>query len=231
MQEIIIGDCHLILGDSYEVLPTIGWVGSIITDPPYEFEASGGGMFRKNRQNMDKIQEAGLDKGFDISILAPTFRCGSCVVFCCNDQLPEVLNFIKKNYDRFAVLSYHKTNPIPVRNKHYLPDTEFFIHGWNKGAHPIGEHEDMKRFYIGVNGKDKSINHPTPKPLALMNKIIKNINSDIVCDPFMGSGSTGLSCIQNGKKFIGIEKNEEFFNEAVKRIEEFYKNALTKNNQ
>lgn len=231
MQEIIIGDCRLIHGDAYEELPKLGWVGALAFDPPYEFKTSGGGKMRAERKLLDKIQDNELDKGFDYSIMCPLLQFNSVVVFCHNDQLPEILKYISGNFSRFVVLTYHKSNPPPFRNKNYLPDTEFFIHAWNDGGQPVGKHKDMRRFYVGKNGKDTSIEHPTPKPLKLMNKIIKNVNSDIVCDPFMGSGSTALACIQQGRKFIGIEKNETFFNEAVKRIEEFYKNALTKNNQ
>jgi len=227
-ERVVIGDCTLYLADSNELMHEIGWVGCMVFDPPYEFQASGGGKFRRQRDNMDKIQAAGLDKGFDLQIMSPTFRCNSCVVFCCNDQLPSILEFIEMNYERFAVLTYHKTNPMPVRNKHYLPDTEFYIHAWNRGAHPIGEHSDMKRYYIGNNGKDKNINHPTPKPIPLMDKIITNANSDIICDPFMGSGSTAISCINKGKKFIGIEKNPVFFAEAVERIKN-HKNIVDTN--
>jgi len=218
VREEIIGDCRMILGNSYDIIPTLCFFDCMCTDPPYEFESSGGGIFRRDRQNMDEIQAAGLDKGFDKTILCPMFRFNSCVVFCHNDQLPEIINYIAGNYNRFAVCAYHKTNPMPVANKHYLPDTEFYIHAWNKGGHPVGDLADKKRYYIGKNGQDKSIAHPTVKPLPLMEKIIKNINGNLIVDPFAGSGTTGIACMNLGKRFIGIEKNEKFFNIAVDRI-------------
>ncbi len=66
--------------------------------------------------------------------------------------------------------------------------------------------------------------HPTQKPIELMTRLIKLITkkNDIVLDPFMGGGSTGIAAIQNGRKFIGIECNREYFDIAVKRMKEAY---------
>jgi DNA modification methylase len=218
---IKIGSCTLYNADCTDILPTVGKVDAIVTDPPYEFQTSGGGMFRRNRDNMDQIQEAGLDKGFDHSILAST-NCDSCVVFCHNDQLPELLAYLKTQYMRFAVCTYHKTNPMPVANCHYQPDTEFYIHAWNKGFHPTGELREKKRYYFGLSGKDTDIDHPTVKPLPLMEKIIINTNARIICDPFMGSGTTGIACMRQGRVFIGIEKDKKYFDIACERIQREY---------
>lgn len=243
MQEIIIGDCRLINADSYEWIKTNNPPRCMITDPPYEFKASGGGRFRKERPNMDDIQEAGLDKGFDHTIINPLLF-DSLIVFCHNDQMHKILPYLAGNYYRHIVLPWIKTNPLPVANKNYDPSLELFIQAWNedpslewfmhvwdKGFHPDGKLPDLKRHYIGKNGKDKNIDHPTAKPLELMNKIVRNANAQEIFDPFMGSCATGLACIEQGKKFVGIEKNPKYFDIAVKRIEEFYKNALTNNNQ
>ncbi|WP_288550267.1 site-specific DNA-methyltransferase [uncultured Brachyspira sp.] len=67
--------------------------------------------------------------------------------------------------------------------------------------------------------------HPTQKPVALMERIIKLISDEenVILDPFMGGGSTGIACIKTNRKFIGIELDDEYFNTAVKRIEKAYK--------
>lgn len=64
--------------------------------------------------------------------------------------------------------------------------------------------------------------HPTQKPVALLEYLIKTYTNehDVVLDNCMGSGSTGVACFNTGRKFIGIEKEEDYFNTAVKRIEE-----------
>jgi len=74
--------------------------------------------------------------------------------------------------------------------------------------------------------------HPTQKPLALMDFLVKSYTNekDIVIDPFMGSGTTGVACVKAGRKFIGIERKKEYFDFACERIEKAYaeyKNKLS----
>ena len=64
--------------------------------------------------------------------------------------------------------------------------------------------------------------HPTLKPLALMKWLIKTYTNegDMVIDPFMGSGTTGVACAKLGHRFIGIEREETYYGTALKRIQE-----------
>lgn len=61
-------------------------------------------------------------------------------------------------------------------------------------------------------------NHPTEKPVSLIEGILKNVCDGVVLDPFMGSGTTAVACMQLGRKFIGVEIEERYFNIAVERI-------------
>lgn len=72
---------------------------------------------------------------------------------------------------------------------------------------------------ILVDGKNYQ--HPTQKPVKLILWLIRIIKKEIktICDPFMGSGTTGIACIRTGRKFIGIENNETYFNIAKTRIQ------------
>ncbi|WP_417821281.1 DNA-methyltransferase [Terasakiella sp.] len=225
MEAVKIGFCTLYHGDSDDILPVLGPVEALVSDPQYEFDASGGGIFRQNRKCMDEIQKKGLDKGFDVSVLNPLLY-PSVTVFCHNDQLSKILHYLAGNYHRYMVGSWHKTNPMPVRNKHYLPDTEFYVHAWNKGAHPVGEHKDMGRYYISAVGAQKEYDHPTVKPLPLMEKIISNVNAQTIVDPYMGTGTTGEACIRHGRNFIGIEKDADYYGMAVRRIRKAHEKFL-----
>ena len=73
-----------------------------------------------------------------------------------------------------------------------------------------------KLFRRRVVGYDKQ--HPTQKPVELMEWCIEFASGDTICDPFMGSGTTGVACIRLGRRFIGIEKERKYFDIAVKRI-------------
>jgi len=214
-----IGQATLYLGDAYEIRPTLGWFGADVTDPQYEFDNSGGGAFRKARGASDQIVAEGLDQGFDYAIINPLL-CGAVVAFCHNDQLPKLLPHIDGLFHRFVVNFWAKSNPAPHRNKHYLADTEPYIHGWNRGFAPVGDHHDMHRWVSANSQPSKLYGHPTVKPDAVMNKIIRNVAGDSVCDPFMGTGSTGVAALLHRKRFVGIEKNERYFDIACKRIED-----------
>ena len=88
-------------------------------------------------------------------------------------------------------------------------------------------YEDAKTFYIApINHKDKKeFGHPTIKPLDITEKIIRNSSKEgqTVLDPFMGSGTTGVACINTNRNFIGYELNEEYFNIAQNRLREAWK--------
>lgn len=213
---VIVGAATLYLGDGYEIVPRLGRV-SLVTDPQYRFDNSGGGAFRKARGASDQIVEEGLDQGFDHTIINPLLH-PSVTVFCHNDQLPELLAYLAGSYRRFCVMVWMKPNPSPHRNKHYLADTEFFIHAWQEGYHPVGEHHDMHRHISAPSYSAKLFGHPTVKPDAVMDKIITNCAPGLICDPFMGTGSTGVAAVKAGRQFIGIEKNPKHFATACARL-------------
>ena len=105
-----------------------------------------------------------------------------------------------------------------MRNKHYLADTEPYIHAWNRGYHPVGEHHDMHRWHTASPLRTAAFDHPTVKPDTLMEKIARNVAGESICDPFMGTGSTGVAAIRAGKRFTGIEHNPKHFATACARI-------------
>jgi len=190
-------------------------------DPPYILNTSGGGRFRKSRTMLEEITEAGIDKGFDHSIINPLL-CGALICFCSNDQLPGLLPLVSGQFHRFALLDWTKPNPTPMANKHYRPDREFYIHAWDRGYHPQGELADKARSITASSDRKlrRQYGHPTIKPAAVMDKIMRNVAGETVCDPFMGTGSTGVAAIKAGKRFYGIERDPKWFDVAVERISE-----------
>ncbi|WP_292960550.1 DNA methyltransferase [Novosphingobium sp. UBA1939] len=219
---VIIGPEHapvatLILGDAYQVTPTLGWFDALCMDPPYKFNNEGGGHWREERGAAEQMMEEGLTEGFDHTIIN-SLLCGSVVVFCHNDQLADLLPYLRGNFHRHVVCMWIKSNPAPHRNKHYLADTEPYVHAWNRSFHPVGEHHDMHRFVLATSMPRKVFGHATVKPLSVMDKIMRNLAGQTVLDPFMGTGSTGISAIRAGKRFTGIEHNPVHFETACARI-------------
>ncbi|HEX8300387.1 DNA methyltransferase [Sphingomonas sp.] len=218
MTTVVMGAATLHLGDAYKIRPTLGWFDADVMDPPYEFRAEGGGHYRQSRKGMAQIVAEKLSDGFDHSVLNPLL-CGGAIVFCHNDQLPKLLPYIDGSFERQAVCTWRKSNPQPVANKHYRPVMEFYVHAWNRGFHPRGTLEDLDRQVEAYSPRGKQkFGHPTVKPDKVMAKILRNVAGETVCDPFMGTGSTGVAAIRAGKRFTGIEHNPQHFATAVDRI-------------
>lgn len=220
-----IGPHRLYLGDAYAIRPVLGWMDADVFDPPYDFDNSGGGAFRKARGASDQIVAEGLTNGFDFSIINPML-CGAAVVFCHNDQIAALKAYLDGTFHRVALLHWIKVNPAPHRNKHYLADKEDWFHAWNRGHHPIGDHHDMHRTVTAGALPSKTYGHPTVKPEAVMDKIMRNLSAHTICDAFCGTGSTGVAAIKAGKTFTGIERNERHFFTAVTRLKSAFEAAL-----
>lgn len=88
----------------------------------------------------------------------------------------------------------------------------------HKGRHELKNGRPSNLWYVP---KDPPSEHPTPKPVALMARCINNstIRGDTILDPFMGSGSTGVAAVRDGRKFIGIEIEPKYFDIACRRID------------
>ena len=217
MTVVHIGPATLYLGDAYAIRPTLGFMDADVMDPPYVIQASGGGSFRKHRPYLDQIMEEGLDRGFDHTIINPLMT-GAVVVFCHNDQVPGLSAYLDGLFHRFALCVWQKTTPMPVANKHYVPEIEIYFHAWNRGFHPQGDLAELRRVFACRSRALKEFGHPTVKPDELMAKILRNVAGDRICDPFMGTGSTGVAALRAGKRFFGIEHNPKHFETAVRRI-------------
>lgn len=209
-------------GDCREIMPALGRFDAVVTDPPYEFAASGGGLFRASRAGwMNAIVDSSLHQGFDHTIVNSSI-CDSAVIFCHNDQLVTLIPWLNEQFGRFALCFWHKENPMPVANKHYVPDTEIYIHAWNENGFPSGSLKEKSRWFLAPVGRNHN-GHPTEKPLELMRKILRNVRGEEVLDPFMGSGTTGVAAVKLGRQFTGIELEPKYFDIACRRISEALK--------
>ena len=223
---------EIYLGDCLEVMKDIddGSVDLIVTDPPYLIEntnAGGKSKLAKSIQGMNnEIKESQLTKGFNELILGEMSRIMKNInlyVFCNHKQIPMYLDFfVKKHKCKFDILIWHKTNAMPLFNNKYLTDKEYILY-FRKGAkcQPTSYEKAKTVFYQPINAKDKKkYKHPTIKPLNILETIIGNSSSenDIVLDPFLGSGTTAIACINTNRNYIGIEKDENYYNIAKERI-------------
>jgi len=127
---------------------------------------------------------------------------------------------LKFKQPRFGM--WLKTNPVPINSKiNYLTNAkEIFLTFVKKSKPTFNSQYDNAIYSYPICGGKERTKHTTQKPLALMNEIIlKHTNEgDIILDPFMGSGTTGVACVTNSREFYGIELNKEYYEIASARL-------------
>ena len=200
VREVTIGPCRLIQGDCMEVLPTLPKVDAVITDPPY-------GIGRDGKP--PSTSSHGGHKGYGFmgwDAERPSAESFALVLKAAKQHIIWGGNY-------FADL-------LPATSKWLV---------WDKGQRI--DQADGELAWTSIKGplriylqnrvaimQDGAV-HPTQKPLSLMRWCVAKTAGDIL-DPFMGSGTTGVACIQTGRQFIGIEKEPKYFDIAVKRIQQ-----------
>lgn len=199
---------QLYLGDCLNFMRTMepGSVDAVITDPPYgmnnnsdysRFTMGPNGHGLASSRNYPKI--IGDDKPFDPS---PFLNFSKVILFGYNhfaQRLPvgTILVWIKKLDPAFGT---------------FLSDAEL---AWMKGGKGVFCYRDQT-----LLGETRYRAHPNQKPLSLMKWCIEKVSNpdDLIFDPFMGSGTTGVACMQLGRRFIGCEIDPGYFAIAEKRI-------------
>lgn len=198
-------------GNCYEILPQLEKAELMVTDPPYEMVATGGGIGAK-RKYLGDI-DGFTDGGFDLSILD---YCQNWVCFCAKKQLPKMLQRAEV-MPRWMLVTWNKPNPTPLSNGNYLPDTEYIIHGFQSGR-CFGEYRNKSRFI--VHPAQQNNLHPNEKPVPVVAKMIAvgSEENDLIVDPFMGSGTTLVAAMRDGRRAIGIEREERYCEVAANRL-------------
>lgn len=204
----VIGDCVLYLGDCLEVMPTLGKIDLLLTDPPYGIDYGRAGGFSAShgwgqwRENVSWDQERPAPEVFE------------AMLSCTKEQIIWGGNY-------FADL-------LPPRMRWLA---------WDKGQRDFSLADmelawtsQQKALRVFTYGRGKAVQdgkeHPTQKPVALMEWCLSFApDAKTVLDSFMGSGTTGVACVNLGRSFIGIELDEGYFDIAVRRITDAHKQA------
>ena len=224
-------------GDSQRLLKNIrtSSVDFILTDPPYNLSRySTGKMEFSWRKNIDNHLGAWDEKPFNpadfvdefLRILKPT---GNIFAFTSYNLLGDWHKTFDPLFDTFQFMTWHKTNPVPkFRKAGFLNSCELIVCMWNR-SHTWNfiSQREMHNFIETptCNGKERlkgDEHHPTQKPLRVLSHLI-NIASPrrgLVLDPFMGVASSGVAALQHGRRFIGIEKEEGFYQSGRYRLED-----------
>ena len=236
-------DTILLNADCLNILKKINAqsVDLILTDPPYNL-----GLFMQNRDtNLRKMRSnffgaADWDnlnyeqwiKSLDLFFqeAAQIIKIGgSMIVFMAIIKVESVIKIAERHGFYYKTTGiWHKLNPMPRNmNLHFVNSTEAWIYftyktktgTFNNNGDVI---HDFVETALTVRSEKTYGKHPTQKPIQLMEHFIKILSNkgDLVIDPFMGSGSTGVAAKLLGRNFIGIEINQTYFTIAKNRIEE-----------
>jgi DNA modification methylase len=210
-----IGDATLYLGDCREILPTLGKVDAVVTDPPYGINL-GAGDRRGGSHGLAKSAYHGYEDTLENfrRVIVPAIRLALAhaergAVFCTLNlhELPKP-DAIGGVYVPAATgrhcWGYASLQPVGFYG--VAPDL-------NKGPRPSA---------IRSSEIAEDNGHPCPKPLGWMTWLVSHVSraGEVIFDPFMGSGTTGVAAVKLGRKFIGIEIEPKYFEIACSRIDE-----------
>jgi len=218
---------NLICGDCLEVLKTIPSesVDCLVTDPPYRTITGGDsgnrpkGMLKGNKDIF--IHQNDIDIGDWFPLVYRVLKEGThAYVFTNFLNLSEMLVVAKEfGFGLHNLLCWEKNNKTP--SQYYMKNCEYVLFlrkGRAKYINNIGSSFTVHKFNNILGNKT----HPCEKPTELLKFYISNSTKegDTVLDPFMGTASCGVACMELKRDFIGIEKDCEYFKIAERRISE-----------
>jgi site-specific DNA-methyltransferase (adenine-specific)/modification methylase len=212
-EKVTIGNCELYLGDCREVLPLLPQCDLILTDPPY-----GIGADKNLRANKQYGKAAAPSKDYGVGNW---------------DRDPPPVWVIelmrdKSKYQIFWGGNYYTLPPAvgwlvwdKDNGDNRYADCEL---AWTNLQQAIRR---LKWRWAGMLQQDmankEEREHPTQKPVPVMRWALMQAKGvQTVCDPFMGSGTTGVACVMEGLQFVGIERERKYFDIACRRIEQAY---------
>ena len=213
----------------------------MLTDPPYNL-----GIFMKERDtNLKKMRDnffgsAGWDdldedswkKSMDQFFAATSNvmkKNGALIIFMAIIKVPIIIELAQRHGFYYKTTGiWHKTNPMPRNmNLHFVNSTEawiYFIHNGRTGTFNNDGKviHDFFETAVASSAERTYGKHPTQKPQKLLENFIDLLSNpgEVVCDPFMGSGSTGVAAKARGRNFIGIEIQNDYYLIAQNRINE-----------
>lgn len=243
----VIGPHELWLGDCREILPTLGVVDFVFTDPPYGHNNNNGDLIHRREAALGLAPNGGSDPRpiandgaeetaelveWFFSVLPSVLRPGSCCC-CCgggggpDPQFARWSLEIDKHLDFKQMVVWDK-GPMGM-GWHYRRSYETVLVAQKRGAACkwFDETDAIENIirpgYLGIRKIiPQATDHPTPKPVELPRHFIRlhTRPGDTVLDPFMGGGSTAVAAHKEGRRFIGIEVDQQWFDLSCRRLEQ-----------
>ncbi len=211
-------------------MPTLGAVDHIICDPPYEASLHAAKSHLSNLRKdagpeLREIDYSAIDPIREQFVTLATDVCqGWFIAFCTVEGArpwADCINASAMKYKRGCIWVKPDSTP-QLNGQGPAQGAEIFVTAWAGTGHAKWNAGGKRGVYTHcVNNPDRHGEHPTEKPVSLMAEILADFTNpdQLICDPFMGSGTTGVAAVKMGRRFIGIEQNERYFDLACQRIE------------
>lgn len=214
MREEVIGNCRLILADCLDILPGLEPVDALIIDPPYGIGAGNykrGGTQYGASKAMCKVYEA---KEWDS---APPQEAVELAISKAKEAIVFGGNYFQLPPSK-CWLVWDKQNG---EGSGYA-DCELAWTNLDKAVRRIyWRWAGMLQKEMGERKEERF--HPTQKPVGVMEWCLTHVpEAETILDCFMGVASTGVACVRQGRKFIGIEREADYFDIACRRIQKAY---------
>jgi DNA modification methylase len=217
-------------------------ISLVVTDPPYLHDKGGNGgghtkiatsaMYAKDSKVISEMSEFTKEKCWAMLNEIDRVMIKMNAYFFCNDSLiPHYLNWALDHKYKYTILTWNK--PLSILNRErFSTNMEYIIRIYSKGTAlnklDIDNNPDKKQYYSKyqyfpqIKGKNKY--HPTQKPIEYISGLIElsSNDGDIILDPFMGSGTTGVAAKNLNRKFIGFEIDAKYIELSNKRLESEY---------
>ncbi len=213
--------CTLYLGDACRIVPTLAPFEACIADPPYEAQAHT--HTRRTRAALEgRVPYAPIDFDpitEDQRRLFHAMRCGWILVFCQPEAIALYQAMFGPKYKRAAVWVKPDGAPQFTGDRPAMGH-EPFVCAWGLPGKAVWNGGGKRGVYTHLVRDGSPRLHPTQKPVGLMAELVRDFTNpgDRILDPFMGSGTTGVACVQEGRRFIGIEINPLYFEQARARL-------------
>ena len=228
---VTIGRATLYLGDCLQVMQELEPVNHIICDPPYEASFHAAKAHKSNLRKdagteLKEIDFDAIDPIREAFVSASATLCnGWFIAFCTIEGARPWADCIKASrmkYKRACVWIKPDSTP-QLNGQGPAQGAEIFVSAWAGTGHAKWNAGGKRGVYRHlVNNPERTGKHPTEKPRRLMSELIADFTNEgeVILDPFMGSGTTGVAAVMAGRQFIGVEQNPAYFELACKRIED-----------
>lgn len=230
---------NLIHGDCYEIVPILSdkSIDLVICDPPYQFgNIHGSGMFSEKNyakygrtrninmlHNLEKLDSVVFEPVKLLNMLEPKMKSFYGYFFCNKLLVADYINWAREHKYTYDILVMSKRNAVPAHSTHHVSDLEYIVLIRGKGTYWQGKGLDINDYKKTFETTCQKRIHPAEKPVELLERFVRVScpKDGLIVDPFMGSCSTGLAAVKNGRSFLGIEKDDEYFELSQKRIKEY----------